>query len=148
MVRAAPSPLARADRCAGANPADYRGDTLRFSQSGRYLYATTRGKTTATKGILTAWKVDYSSDNAVLETATPVRYTTPASGGKANAIEPFPFHGTEDSDSDWIVLTDDDEGFVEIVAFDGERFSSFAHASLTAYEGGEFTGGSHAVWLS
>lgn len=158
----------------------YRGDTLRFSQDGRFLYATTRGMTPATRGYVAVWAVApdgtlSSLDYQQAEAYAPVtRYQTPTYGGKANAVEAFPFHAgawTEGSGGggegggggkegevrvtkDWIVLTDDGEGWVWVLEFDVERGTvrEVAGVQLGRQEGAtkeeEGTGASHAVWLS
>jgi len=148
----------------------YRGDTLRFSQDGRFLYATTRGMTPATRGYVTVWQVN---PNGTLgdfgfqqpEAFVPVtRYQTPTFGGKANAVEAFPFHagaweaggkeGEVAVSRDWIVLTDDGEGWVWVLEFDAEKgtVEEVAGVQLGRQEGAteeeQGTGASHAVWLS
>lgn len=104
------------------------------------------------------WKVD--RDGAIKETATQdragcgalYRYETKTSGGKANAIEVFPFGST--SDRDWIVLTDDEEGWVSILEWRDEwtELREIACVQLGRQAGAEKdeenTGASHAVWLS
>ena len=134
----------------------YRGDTLRFSNDRKYLYATTRGKTPAVKGIVVVWNVDartglLSGDDTVgprdQEAAIePIhRYETRNSGGKANAIEVCPFAPTASTQqvrrAEWIVLTDDEEGWVAILEWDGVRITEIASVQLP-------DGASHAIWLS
>ena len=130
----------------------YRGDTLRLSQDGQYLFVTTRGMTTDTRGYLAVWRVapdgtlGSSSCGTSEDPHAPLdRYETPTSGGKANAIETFPFHleGSEGR-NDWIVLTDDIDGWVWVLEWDGKKIEEVAGVRLEA----EGTGASHAVWLS
>lgn len=129
----------------------YRGDTLRLStpsdSSSAYLYATTRGKTSATKGIVSVWSI--GEDGMLGETAL-ARYKTRNSGGKANAIEVFPF-ARRDSDAEWFVLTDDEAGWVSILEWDGRTMVEVAEVQLGTESDGEGVGNvgaSHAVWLS
>lgn len=141
----------------------YRGDTLRLSQSGLYLYVTTRGKTTATKGYVSTWLVNPDGSLGSTEASTvndptpPIeRYQTRNSGGKANAIEAFPFHViskdsiVEDKVKDWIVLTDDEEGWIWMLEWNGKNMVEIASIKLGEGEEDEsgFVGASHAVWLS
>lgn len=136
----------------------YRGDTLRLSLDGTRLYVTTRGKTPHEKGYVSVWKV--AQDGGIEEMRTGEesgygalhRYETKTSGGKANAIEVFPFRSTPGRD--WIVLTDDEEGWVTILEWRDEwmELREIACAQLGRQEGAEkdeeVTGASHAVWLS
>lgn len=148
--------------------ANYRGDTLRFSADGRFLYATTRGMTAATKGWVTVWRVNpngslgapapYSPEGKgkVGEDHAPLtRFQTRTFGGKANAVEAFPFHPPGAKvEKDWIVLTDDGEGWVWVLEWDEERgtIEEVAGVQLGRGEGRteeeRETGASHAVWLS
>jgi carboxy-cis,cis-muconate cyclase len=141
----------------------YRGDTLRISLDGQRLYVTTRGKTSAEKGFVSVWKI--SSDGSIMESGAKSvetgygalhRYETETSGGKANAIEVFPFASVNEGEvsRDWIVLTDDEEGWVSIIEWNNENqeLSEMARVQLGRQEGAEAdesgTGASHAVWLS
>ena len=135
----------------------YRGDTLRFSRGSIHLFATTRGKTSATKGYVVVWRVDartgllYGDESEgasdVNDVVEPVyRYETRNSGGKANAIEIYPFAPTisqTGTRADWIVLTDDEEGYVSILEWDGGRIMEIAALQLP-----DGDGASHAIWLS
>ena len=73
------------------------------------------------------------------------RYETRNSGGKANAIEICPFAPSrrENETRDWIVLTDDEEGYVSIMEWDGVRITEVAAVQLPVGEGA-----SNAIWLS
>lgn len=141
-----------------ADRLSYRGDTLRLSQNGHYLYTTTRGKTASTKGYVTVWFVNpdgslgtSSSSGTPSEDPSPplVRYETATSGGKANAVEAFPFHTFEDGEGfrDWIVLTDDEKGWVWMLEWDGVEMKEVSSVMLGGGEEGLVTA-SHAVWLS
>lgn len=99
------------------------------------------------------------------------RFETRNSGGKANAVEVFPFWPANGSEGlevagakpgpdgrDWIVLTDDEQGFVSVLEWRdswGElREVASVQLGVDVEEGGEVekdeegTGASHAVWLS
>lgn len=168
---------------------DFRGDTLRLSRrpsssssssspsneaSPPYLFATTRGKTTATKGFLVALSLDASGlltshltsefvdpqihlssesePKSQIVEATSL-WETPTSGGKANAISLAPYsisssNGKEGSE--WIVLTDDDEGYVFVVEWSESRgtFEEISRVKLGKDEKGEDVMASHAIWLA
>lgn len=127
----------------------YRGDTLRFSQSGHYLYATTRGKTSSIPGFVSVFSV---SPDGSLRPEPLDTYETATSGGKANAVEAFPFHSNDgdNGEKDWIALTDDQDGWVWILEWDGVKLLEIAGVRLGEEEEGEGqgVGASHAVWLS
>ena len=131
-----------------AHRPDYRGDTLRLSRSGRTLFASTRGKTPATQGWVAVWTVDATT--GLLSTSAPAdsdgalhRYRTRNSGGKANAVEPAPA-GTPLSDrgEEWLVLTDDEQGRVAVLGWDGAQLAEVASVELR-----EGDMASHAVWI-
>lgn len=144
----------------------YRGDTLRISRDGERLYVTTRGKTVAEKGFISVWELD--ADGSVVESTAFSsersgyralhRYETETSGGKANAIEVFPFEsaidGEEQLSRDWLVLTDDEQGFVTVLEWNEKKseLSEMARVQLGTQQGARTdeigTGASHAVWLN
>ena len=123
---------------------DFRGDTLRLSRDGKYLFASTRGKTEKTRGWVAVWTVDQKTGRLFESGGALHRYQTPTSGGKANAIEPA-LKGTPLSDrgEQWLVLTDDEQGYVFILGFDGSAINEVARLQLP---GSELA--SHAIWLS
>lgn len=138
----------------------YRGDTLRISLDGKRLYVTTRGKTAAEKGFVSVWEID--RDDAIKEQVNEDkvegygalhRFETQTSGGKANAIEIFPF-GSEADSRDWIALTDDEDGWVSVLEWQDatRQLVEVASVQLGNQEGADAdesgTGASHAVWLS
>lgn len=126
----------------------YRGDTLRFSLTHSHLFATTRGMTLGTLGYLTTFSIDPNTNLIVHDSEQ--YHQTKTSGGKANAIEVYP-HAREKG-IDWIVLTDDEKGYVMILEWDGEKRSMRELASVRL--GGDKTseigdtGASHALWLT
>lgn len=144
---------------------EYRGDTLRFSSNLQYIYATTRGKTSQTKGILLAFKLTTKLVDGKLkvELQEKARFETRTSGGKANAIELAPqttVYQTafgkqttvgegEGEERDLLVLTDDEQGFIDVISFNfhKEQFMVEATTNLPKLEEGESQGASHAIWI-
>ncbi|SJX60325.1 related to muconate cycloisomerase / uncharacterized protein [Sporisorium reilianum f. sp. reilianum] len=128
---------------------EYRGDTLRFSSDLRFLYASTRGKSAATQGLVVAFRLNVSTDadgEMHVHMQRVATFTTRTSGGKANAIE-LSTSAIRD-DVDHMVLTDDEQGYVDVLAFDlvRETFSVEATTQLPALDDGP-QGASHAIWL-
>lgn len=151
--------------------AQYRGDTLRLSADRRRLFVTTRGKTPRERGWVAVF--DLAGDGAVREReeeggeegyGARSRFETRNSGGKANAIEAFPFAASDEArrGHDWVVLTDDEEGYVSVLEWRDEwdelREVASVRLGVDAPVEGEGkgevseeekgTGASHAVWLS
>ncbi|GAA5924476.1 hypothetical protein JCM1841_004596 [Sporobolomyces salmonicolor] len=141
----------------------YRGDTLRLSSDGRRLYVTTRGKTARERGWVSVWKVaedgsiderDSSASQGERGYGALSRFETPTSGGKANAIEVFPFQEAAADGHDYIILTDDEQGWVWVLEWRDEwsELREVAGVQLGRQDGAEEdereTGASHAVWLS
>lgn len=142
----------------GSNRHDYRGDTVRLSPSGKSILATTRGMTNKTKGFVTSWSLDFSrsvEEGPLVSPDEPLDvYQTPTSGGKANAIEWAPryhqdeFHDDE-QEQDLLVLTDDEQGYLLVMEWDGNDLKEMARSKLPGKDGeGNEEGASHAVWLS
>lgn len=121
--------------------------------------------TKATKGFVAVWSIngdgtlgsselleegegENTRDHAPLD-----RFETKTSGGKANAVESFPFHTSQKGvkeERDWVLLTDDEDGWVWVLEWDGVRIRELAGVRLGegASEEERGTGASHAVWLS
>ncbi len=137
-------------RTQAADRGRWRGDTLRFSSDLRFLYATTRGKTAATKGLLVAYclgiAMGVETGEVHVQMREVARLETRTSGGKANAIEISPH---SEGGRDRMVLTDDEQGWLDVVSFDFEEkvFKVEATAQLPRLDGGEAQGASHAIWL-
>lgn len=106
--------------------------------------------TPTTRGYLTAFSIDPSTN--LIVPGSSYHHQTATSGGKANAIEVYPFARSSGRQTDWIVLTDDEKGFVVILEWDGENNLMSEIASVRLGEGeegeGEVVGASHAVWLT
>ncbi|GAA5861332.1 hypothetical protein JCM3774_000213 [Rhodotorula dairenensis] len=162
----------------------YRGDTLRLSADQRRLYVTTRGKTPAQRGWVATFALDPEDWSVREEKAKDQeeeeveagygaisRYETATSGGKANAIEVFPKEfwpaaaterGADGDGRDYVVLTDDELGYVSVLEWRDEwnELRDVASVQLgvdvpvdgddpgQVVPGEEATGASHAVWLS
>ncbi|PWN36497.1 3-carboxy-cis,cis-mucoante lactonizing enzyme [Meira miltonrushii] len=129
----------------------YRGDTVRLSPDGQYLFATTRGKNASTKGFVKVWQINHveSSKDFLQERYT---HATRNSGGKANAIEFAPRYGTKVESSektvDYAVLTDDQEGYITVLEWDGEDLKEISTIRLPLLDDGQSQGASQAIWVS
>lgn len=83
-------------------------------------------------------------------------FETPTSGGKANAISLAPYEVSSAPESggeegvEWLVLTDDDEGWVFVVEWSARRgtFEELSRVKLGEDEEGKSVMASHAVWLA
>jgi len=125
----------------------------------QYLYASTRGLENGKKGYVAVYKltedgrIDTSVSPSLSERQNVASvngntgehyaglldmYTTPTSGGWANAVQPGPtVDGVE-----YLALTDSEEGLVFVLAWDGEKITEAARVKL-----GEGEGAATAVWL-
>jgi carboxy-cis,cis-muconate cyclase len=108
------------------------------------VFATTRGKTSTTPGYLCAFALDPDSSHLTSPSSPPAAvYQTPTSGGKANAIEVIQVNGRgTEGEKEWIVLTDDEEGWVVVISWDGIKLEEVTRVKLLPSDGA-----SHAVWL-
>ncbi|GAA5937329.1 lactonase family protein [Sporobolomyces koalae] len=127
------------------SPTAYWADEVRVSPSGKYLYCSTRGLEPRTKG----WIAVYELCPAGLPTSTtPVAlYETATSGGWANAVQPAPGEYNEADGTEYLALTDSEQGFVFILSFDGSEVREVARTNLEldGHEG--VVGAATAVWL-
>ncbi|EXJ66693.1 uncharacterized protein A1O5_10364 [Cladophialophora psammophila CBS 110553] len=146
-------------------PSDFWADEVRTSlSSGRkpkYLYASVRGLKEGKQGYVAVYKL---TDEGKIDTSLEPDYTyrppmrsyttlkpespeyrgllklwkTPTSGGWANAIQPGPtVDGVE-----YLALTDSEQGFVFVLAWDGDKIKEAARTKL-----GDGVGAATAVWL-
>jgi carboxy-cis,cis-muconate cyclase len=124
---------------------NYWADEVRLSRpaSGppRYLYASTRGLEKETKGYVAVFELD---ENGLLQGEAIDIFETATSGGIANAIEPAPM--VEGQEVEYLAMTDSQEGFVFILAFDGKRMTEVARTQLVG-EDGKSLAAATAVWL-
>lgn len=122
---------------------EVRLSNLNSSNTPRYLYASTRGLESGTKGYVAAYEL--AADGSIAGPAVDI-FETRTSGGLANAIEPAPGPLVSDTGDEFIALTDSEQGFVVILAFDGSRFREVASTRLVR-DGGEAATAATAVWL-
>ncbi|KAI4727239.1 Muconate cycloisomerase 1 [Aureobasidium sp. EXF-10728] len=125
---------------------NYWADEVRLSRptSGhpRYLYASTRGLEKETKGYVAVFALD--EDGLVQRGAIDI-FETATSGGIANAIEPAPIVDGQDG-VEYLAMTDSQEGYVFILAFDGKKIMEVARTQLVG-EDGKTLAAATAVWL-
>ena len=122
----------------------YRGNTLRISRDGRFIFGSTRGSSKDVRGFVTAFELDQKG--YLKSTDAVAYYETPTSGGIAGAIEPAFWKGSEGiAAQDYVLLVDEEEGSVRVLGWSGflMRFSEIAHTSLP-----DCVTASHAIWLS
>ncbi|KAA1089429.1 hypothetical protein PGT21_017972 [Puccinia graminis f. sp. tritici] len=123
----------------------YRGDTVRVlpsslvDSSHEYIFATTRGADRSQRGQLAVF--EYNSDTRTLKVL--LRWETPTSGGKANAIEFSPLKLPRNVVE--LVLTDDDVGWVSVLECDLSHQTVTVISSCLIDQKG--VGASHAVWI-
>lgn len=112
-------------------PKMYRSDVVFLSHSGKYLFATSRSNSPSLTGYIAAFRL------------TPVGAIdrqiclnpTPTSGGHSNAVSPCPWS------DEWLALTDDEKGFVEIYRWHEEFLGRVAHLDIK-----EPGFGMNAIW--
>lgn len=122
----------------------YWADEVRVSPSERYLYCSTRGLEPTTKGWVAVFAL---SQDGLPVSDTPLDvYETATSGGWANAVQPAPGEYNEEG-IEYVALTDSEEGFVSVLAFDGKKVTEVARAKLEYLDDGKVVGAATAVWL-
>lgn len=129
------------------DPKDYWADEVRLStQNGsepRFLYASTRGLESTTRGYVAVFKILPSGE--IADDKPVDMFETATSGGWANAVEPAPLRlGT--GSVEYLAMTDSEEGWVFVLSFDGERVKEEAKVKLVS-EDGSRQGAATAVWL-
>ncbi|GAA5832159.1 hypothetical protein JCM3766R1_003745 [Sporobolomyces carnicolor] len=126
------------------SPTLYWADEVRVSPSERYLYCSTRGLEPTTKGWVAVFAL---SQDGLPVSDTPLDlYETATSGGWANAVQPAPGEYNEEG-IEYVALTDSEEGFVSVLAFDGKKVTEVARAKLEYLDDGKVVGAATAVWL-
>jgi carboxy-cis,cis-muconate cyclase len=98
----------------------YRADVVCVSHSGKYLFATTRSYHKNVTGYISAFKLGSAGNIERQLFINP----TPGSGGGSNAVSPC------DWSDEWLALTDDQEGFIEIYRFRDEFLARVARADI------------------
>jgi carboxy-cis,cis-muconate cyclase len=92
------------------HPKMYRSDVVFTSSSGKYLFATARSNSPKLTGYLNVFKL---GPNGEVERQLAMN-PTPTSGGHSNAVAPCPWS------DEWVALTDDEQGWVEMYRWDSE----------------------------
>jgi carboxy-cis,cis-muconate cyclase len=113
------------------NPKRYRADVVEVSHSGKYLFATSRSNSPAHTGYISAFSLDEEGQICDQLCLNP----TPTSGGHSNAISPC------DWSDEWLALTDDEKGWIEVYQWDGKLLSRVAHCDVK-----EPGFGMNAIW--
>ncbi|TAQ91106.1 hypothetical protein B7494_g539 [Chlorociboria aeruginascens] len=109
----------------------YRSDVVCVSHSGKYLFATSRSNDFKVTGYIAAFKLGPSGEIKRQICLNP----TPTSGGHSNAISPC------DWSDEWLALTDDQEGWVEIYRWNEEFLCRVARVDIP-----EPGFGMNAIW--
>ncbi|KAK4984999.1 hypothetical protein LTR66_008309 [Elasticomyces elasticus] len=109
----------------------YRADVVFLSHSKKYLFATARSNHNDVTGYISAFALNESGSIARHICMNP----TPTSGGHSNAVSPCDFS------DEWLALTDDQEGFVEIYRWKDEFLARVAHLDIK-----EPGFGMNAIW--
>jgi len=113
------------------NIKNYRGDVIFRSSSGKYLFATTRSNTLDIPGYITAFRLGSEGNIEAQLFLEP----TSSSGGHSNAVAPCPWS------DEWVAVTDDTVGFVEMFRWREERLEKVARCEVT-----EPGFGMNAIW--
>lgn len=109
----------------------YRADVCALSSSGKYMFASSRANSFDLTGYLSIFKLrDCGSIEKLLHLLP-----TPTSGGHSNAISPCPWS------DDWLAITDDQEGYVEIYRWKNEFLHRVARCRIP-----EPGFGMNAIW--
>ncbi|KAI4717064.1 Muconate cycloisomerase 1 [Aureobasidium sp. EXF-10727] len=124
----------------------YWADEVRLSRptSGhpKFLYASTRGLEKETKGYVAVFALD---ESGLVQGEAIDIFETATSGGIANAIEPAPMVDGQDG-VEYLAMTDSQEGYVFILAFDGKKIMEVARTQLVGKDGKTLAAAT-AVWL-
>ncbi|OCK85632.1 3-carboxy-cis,cis-mucoante lactonizing enzyme [Lepidopterella palustris CBS 459.81] len=102
------------------NPKMYRSDVVFLSHSSKYLFATSRANTFSLTGYIAAFKLN---SVGVIERQICLN-PTPTSGGHSNAVSPCPWS------DEWLALTDDEKGGVEIYRWHEEFLARVARLDI------------------
>lgn len=114
------------------SPKMYRADVCTVTPSGNYLFATSRSNKAGVTGYISAFKLSSEGSIERQMCLSP----TSTSGGHSNAVAPC------DWSDEWLALTDDEQGFIEIYRWDGEWLARVARCDVK-----EPGFGMNAVWL-
>ncbi|TVY23078.1 Carboxy-cis,cis-muconate cyclase [Lachnellula hyalina] len=109
----------------------YRSDVVFLSQSGKYLFATSRANKFDLTGYIAAFALGPAGNIERQICLNP----TPTSGGHSNAVSPCPWS------DEYLALTDDQEGWLEIYRWKDEFLGRVAHCDVK-----EPGFGMNAIW--
>ncbi|KAI1866895.1 uncharacterized protein JN550_007442 [Neoarthrinium moseri] len=109
----------------------YRSDVCTLTRSGRYLFATARANSFDLQGYIAAFRL---RDCGSIEEQICLN-PTPTSGGHSNAVSPC------DWSDEWIAITDDQEGWLEIYRWKDEFLGRVARVRIP-----EPGFGMNAIW--
>lgn len=109
----------------------YRSDVCALSHSGRYLFASSRANSFDLQGYVAAFRLD---DSGHIERQICLN-PTPTSGGHSNAVSPC------DWTDEWVAITDDQEGWLEIYRWRDEFLGRVARVRIP-----EPGFGMNAIW--
>ncbi|KAI5293900.1 hypothetical protein KEM52_005039 [Ascosphaera acerosa] len=116
----------------GVDPSKkYRADNCFVTSSGSHLFATARSNHKDVTGYISAFRL---SPTGAIEKQLFLN-PTPNSGGHSNAVSPCPWS------DDWVALTDDQDGWVEMYRWQGEFLARVAHLDIK-----EPGFGMNAIW--
>ena len=110
---------------------NYRADVVCLSHSRKYLFATSRANSFDLTGYISAFKLGSAGNVERQICLNP----TPTSGGHSNAVSPADFS------DEWLALTDDQQGFIEIYRWHDEFLARVAHLDVP-----EPGFGMNAIW--
>ena len=135
---------------ADKDPKLYWADEVRLStgpdgEKPRYMYASTRGLESHTKGYVAVFPLN-ADGTLASETAIDI-WETPTSGGMANAIEPAPWKKGQNEDEEFLAMTDSEEGCVFILSFNGKSIKEVTRLNLGKTDEAKVMGVATAVWL-
>ncbi|EKD17129.1 3-carboxy-cis,cis-muconate cyclase [Drepanopeziza brunnea f. sp. 'multigermtubi' MB_m1] len=109
----------------------YRSDVCTLSHSRQYLFATSRANSFSLTGYIAAFKLGPEGNIERQICLNP----TPTSGGHSNAVSPC------DWSDEWLALTDDQDGGLEIYRWQGEFLARVARCEVK-----EPGFGMNAIW--
>ncbi|KAL7621909.1 hypothetical protein AAE478_007409 [Parahypoxylon ruwenzoriense] len=109
----------------------YRSDVCTLTQSGKYLFATSRANSFDLQGYIAGFRL---RDCGSIEKQICLN-PTPTSGGHSNAVAPC------DWSDEWLAITDDQEGWIEIYRWRDEFLGRVARCRIP-----EPGFGMNAIW--
>ena len=109
----------------------YRADVCAVSFSGKYMFASSRANSFDLQGYIAAFKL---GDDGHIERQICLN-PTPTSGGHSNAVAPA------DWTDEWVAITDDQEGWIEIYRWQDEFLARVARLRIP-----EPGFGMNAIW--